>query len=57
LENEIEPLLHSKILDGDNDGCLAISTVIDDDHKPSFLLQQPKGTNEPQKNQESLLTG
>jgi hypothetical protein len=41
LANEIEPLIHLKILDGDDDGCLATSTMIEEDHKPfSFLLQQ-----------------
>jgi hypothetical protein len=41
LENEIGPLLHLKILDGDDDGCLVSSTMIEEDHKPfSFLLQQ-----------------
>jgi hypothetical protein len=41
LANEIEPLLHLKILDGDENGCLLASTMIKEDHKPfSFLLQQ-----------------
>jgi hypothetical protein len=41
LTNEIEPLLHLKILDGDDDGCLVASTMIEEDHKPfTFLLQQ-----------------
>jgi hypothetical protein len=41
LANEIEPFLHLKILDGDDDGCLATSTMIEEYHKPfSFLLQQ-----------------
>jgi hypothetical protein len=41
LANEIEPLLHLKILDGDENGCLLASTMIEEDHKPfSFLLQQ-----------------
>jgi hypothetical protein len=41
LANEIEPLLHLKILDGDENGCLVASTMIEEDHRPfSFLLQQ-----------------
>jgi hypothetical protein len=41
LANEIEPLLHLEILDGDDDGCLVASTMIEEDHKPfSFLLHK-----------------
>jgi hypothetical protein len=41
VENEIEPFLHLETLDGDDDGCLVASTMIEEDHKPfSFLLQQ-----------------
>jgi hypothetical protein len=41
LANEIEPLIHLTILDGDDDGCYPTSKMIEEDHKPfSFLLQQ-----------------
>ena len=35
LANEIEPLVHLKILDGDDDGCLATSTMIEEIKNPS----------------------
>jgi hypothetical protein len=54
LANKIEPLLHLKILDGD-DGCLATPTMIEEDHKPfSFLLQQQTSEMAKQKSQNRL---
>jgi hypothetical protein len=55
LANEIEPLLHLKILDGDDDGCLTTSTMIEEDHKPfSFLLLQQTSEMAKKKSQNRL---
>ena len=43
LANEVESLVHWKILDGDDDGCLAAYIVIDDIHDPlSSFSKTPK---------------